>query len=208
FQEDKVKINRVMEQLKMVQPPLPVRSKQEWSFKHKISALTVISQAIVDILDGFFLLQAEPAATLDEVIQQVSETILAQAEKQIALTAALKKREELGGTIVTGQEMILLHCRTAAVAKPYFGAVQFQNEGLPVKNNGKLETLHLGIIMLVPENCSKMALEVMSHLSQMLLESTAFRSCLQTGIKDEAEIEIGLILKNYYRLQVKKLLEV
>jgi len=208
FQEDKVKINRVMEQVKMVQAPLPVRTKQEWSFKHKIAVLAASSQAIVDILEGFFLLPAETAAGLDAVIRQVSETLLTEEEQRLLLTAALKKREELGGTIITGQEMILLHCRTAAVAKPYFGAIQFQNDGLSVKNNGKLETLRLGIIMLVPENCSKTALEVMSHLSQMLLESTAFRSCLQTGIKDEAEIEIGLILKNYYRLQVKKVLEV
>ena len=98
--------------------------------------------------------------------------------------------------------MILLHCRTDIVQKLYFGAVKLA-KGLECLNGkDKTEDIKIGIIMLAPEDCSALQIEVIGYVSKMLIERVDFFKYLKDGNRDYAFDELNDILKEFYTQKV------
>jgi mannitol operon transcriptional antiterminator len=207
FEGDKIKINSQMKLLVNEIGFYPSRNIDGASFKNRLLSLQCYSKAIVEILEHFFLVKDDTAQTIAEVIQGVSLLIGSGAEAAKKIASALQEREAKGGTFIAGQGLVLLHCRTAAVEKLYFGVVQIKNKIVAVNGENQKEALKLGIVMLTPENTSENAIETISYLSSILIERPEFIRVLQQGIEQEAVREVSNVLEEFYRSKNKILME-
>jgi len=202
FQEDKDKILKLIKTLKNTKFTRINKKVKNIKFKEKLISLNIYSEAIMQILDNFFLKEIPEINSIDALISEASKVIDQDAEIEGQLKVALKNREEKGNTIVTGHEMILLHCRTDVVKELYFGAIKL-SKGLECLNGeGKTENIKIGIIMLAPEDCSKSYIEVIGYVSKMLIERVDFLKYLKDGKIDYAFNELNDILKEFYNQKV------
>ena len=201
FEEDK---NRINTQMKLLVNKVDFYlSKQSHGtrFKDKLLALQSYSNAIVEILDNFFLVKDCEAKTIGEMIHSVSCLLGTADGRAKELASALQKREEKGGTFITEHGFVLLHCRTSAVEKLYFGVMQTRQQLYTINGKNQKEEIKLGIIMIAPEHNSEHAMETISFLSQTLIERSDFFRVLEQGSPEDAAIEVSNILEEFYMIK-------
>ncbi len=202
FQEDKDKISNQIKDLKNTKITRSYKKIKSIKFKDKLLLLNIYSEAIIQLLDNFFLKGVSNVNDVDELITEASKIIERDSKIQEKLGIALKTREEKGNIVVTGLGMILLHCRTDVVQKLYFGAIKL-SKGLECLNGeNKIENIKLGIIMLAPEDCSSLQIEVIGYVSKMLIERIDFIKYLKAGESEYAFNELNDILKEFYKQKV------
>ncbi|WP_378956559.1 BglG family transcription antiterminator [Pelosinus sp. sgz500959] len=206
FEEDKNKINHQMKLLADKVDFYPSKNPEGINFQDRLLSLQSYGKAIIEILETFFLVKDERSKTIDDVIQNVSSLLATSDEIEKQLADSLQEREEKGGTYITGHGFILLHCRTDAVNKLYFGVVQIKTPIYAIKIKGEKEEIKLGIVMIAPENNSEDAMETISYLSKMLIERPDFIKILQESTEQEARVEISNILEEFYRFKNEKLM--
>ncbi|MCB2294048.1 BglG family transcription antiterminator [Clostridium algoriphilum] len=202
FQEDKDKIAKQIKDIKNTNIIHSNKKIMNIKFKDKLITLNIYSEAIIQILDNFFLIEIPEISTIDELIIEASRAIKQEIEIEEQLRIALKSREEKGNIVVTGHEMILLHCRTDAVQKLYFGAIKLSKELECLNGENEIEIIKLGIIMLAPEDCSSLQIEVIGYVSKMLIERIDFVKYLKAGESGYAFNELNDILKEFYKQKV------
>ncbi|VBB09192.1 phosphotransferase system eiib component type 2/3 [Lucifera butyrica] len=205
FEEDKIKIIQQMKMTKKQIPVSPVRKENPMALKDKLNALSSYSEAITRILDNFFLREDRDSRTMEEVIDKISRT-LGEEANQARLAQAIMRREEKGGTFITGHGMVLLHCRSEAVKTIHFGAVKILNSIRVINGKGQPEDVKLAVIMLAPEHCGKIEMETLSHLSRMLIERPEFSGLLTTGNYEEDFREISHIMEELYKTKNRQLM--
>lgn len=206
FEEDKNKINHQMKLLANKIDFYTGETSDGAGFEARLLSLQSYGKAIIEILENFFLVKDEAARTMEDVIQTVGSVLGGSGERKKQITHALQEREEKGGTFVTGHGFAILHCRTDAVKKLYFGAVQIQNQMYAINGKQEKEEIKLGIVMVAPDNSSEDAMETISYLSKMLIERPEFIRVLQGSRSQEARVEVSHILEEFYRFKNKKLM--
>ena len=202
FEEDK---NRINMQMKLLVNKVDVYLNKDDNgviFKDKLLSLQSYGKAILEILETFFLVKDDKSSSITQLIDSVSSLLGTNDEMVKKLTYALKEREEKGGTFITGHGFVLLHCRTSAVEKLYFGVVQNVRPIHAINGKGQREEIKMGIIMIAPEDNSGCAMETISHLSQMLIERPDFFRILEQGLQEEAAIEVSNQLEEFYNIKI------
>jgi len=202
FQEDKDKIATQIKDFKNIKIIHSYKETNNIKFKDKLLLLNIYSGAIIELLDNFFLKEVSKISNVDELITEASKIIERDSEIEEKLRIALKNREEKGNIVVTGHEMILLHCRTDTVQKLYFGAIRLSKGIECLNGENKIENIKLGIVMLAPEECSSIQIEVIGYVSKMLLERIDFLKYLKAGESGYAFNELNDILKEFYNQKV------
>lgn len=202
FQEDKDLIAKQILALKNTNVTHSNKKTKKIKFKDKLISLNVYSEAIIQLLDNFFLKEISGSSSVDELITEASKVIEQNSEMKEKLRIALKNREEKGNIVVTGHEMMLLHCRTDVVKELYFGVVKLLNDLECINGKNEIEHIKLGIIMLAPEDCNPSHIEVIGYVSKMLIERVDFLKYLMDGDENRAFDELNNILKEFYKQKV------
>ena len=207
FEEDKTKITKQVKVLESSTAVNSLKRKSKRDLKEKLSILNSYGEAIIEVMDNFFLLNNISFSGIDEIINAASKEITSDAEKGEKLIEAIKDREEKGGTFITGHGILLLHCRTSAVDNLYFGAIRPQNEIRLINGRSESEKMELAVIMAAPENCDKRFIETISHVSRMLIERPEFTKILKSREKEEAFQVLNNILEEFYKIKRSKYME-
>ena len=202
FQEDKDKISKQIKTFKTTNKIHSKKKIRNMKFKDNLLSFNIYSEAIIQLLDNFFLKEIPEVSSIDELLNQASKIIEQDFKMEEKLITALKSREEKGNIVVTGHEMILLHCRTEAIKELYFGGIKLSKDLDCLNGKNEVEHVKLGIVMLAPEDCSKRYLEVIGYVSKMLIERVDFLKHLKAGNRDEAFDELNDILKEFYNQKV------
>ncbi|WP_139906195.1 BglG family transcription antiterminator [Clostridium thermarum] len=207
FEEDKAKIDRQIKNLEGSVTLTSLKRKGKRDLKERLLILNTYSDAIIQILDNFFLITDKKYTNIDEIINEASEIIVSEKEQREKLKEAIKEREEKGGTFITGHGILLLHSRTAAVDRLYFGVVRPDN-GISIYNaRNEKEKLELAVIMVAPENCDKRFIETISFVSRMLLERPDFTKTLKSKTEEVAFQVLNNILEEFYKIKRSKYME-
>jgi len=198
FAEDKHKINKQMSLLGNKVNLYSGKGDPGLGFKENLLSLQSYGKAILEILENFFVIKDDGSSSIEKMIQRVSSLLGTKDEQVQELADALMQREEKGGTFITGHGFVLLHCRTKAVEKLYFGVVQNKQELYAVNGKNQREKIKIGIIMITPEQNSDYAMETISFLSQMLIERPDFFKVLEQGIQETAARAVSNLLEDFY----------
>ncbi len=196
--EDRERINKLLEELRFKTAGEPAVRKPQLSLKEKLLQMNSYSQGIIQVLDNFFL-ETVDAGSTEELIDQVCNRLLTDASLKQQLKADLLRREEKGGTYISGKEICLLHCRSSSIETLYFGALRPEAPIYHINNNGLKEEIKLAIIMLAPEESPQTHIEVISEVSKIIIERPDFLRMLMENMKEEAYIAISNHLNEFYK---------
>ena len=173
-----------------------------------VSALKIMGayeQAILTLIEGFFFAEDAKSMTVQEISQLAGRLI--SADKQVAENVAkeLLAREDKGSTAVSGNHMILLHCRSSYVQEIHFGIVHVGDFFFyPAEPTEKIRT---AAVMVAPKECSQYELETIGYISAILLERWGFIEVLHEGDKRLIHDELIRIFRQFHAKKYKELME-
>ncbi|SEJ69596.1 mannitol operon transcriptional antiterminator [Propionispira arboris] len=204
---DKEKINKQIVVLGETILKQAAKMPAPYDFKTHLMQLNEYSRAIVDLLDSFFFAEDKEASTIMELCENIGKLVDRDAAKQKDIMAALLNREEYGGTVIRGNKMILLHCRSAAISHLTFGIIHLNQYEVQTEFETKIEQIKTAIVMLAPQNAHKYSLETIGYISTILLERWGLIELLHEGDQKLIYLELVKIFKEFYQKKYKILLE-
>ena len=165
----------------------PAKTRNVKNFIEQLKNVQGYSEAIAIILEGFELVKIRERKTIDEILYQaVQQLAQKQAVNNIDLVVnALKKRERLGGFGVPGTDMALFHARSPGVIQLSFTIYSLENPILTTGMDGSTMEAKSLLLMLSSEEPDEKALEVLSHLSSLMIESEENTAVFQSGDKNQ-----------------------
>jgi mannitol operon transcriptional antiterminator len=141
--------------------------------RKKATDLIKYCNAMISILDSYFLEYFDRVENIEELIQRLGLIISENEEKQKFIIQDLLNREKSGSTILRGKGIILIHARTNGVEALKLGIIRLK-ENLKKKN----EDIKLAIVMLAPVKSNENELEIISEISKSLVLDEEFINVL------------------------------
>ena len=196
--EDKGRIDEFVKDISSNTVGVVGITKSRQSLKNKLIQMNSYSEAIIQVLDNFFLDTISVNST-EDLIDIVSTKLFGEMTTQQQLKLDLLRREEKGGTHISGKEICLLHCRSSSVNELHFGAFRLSEPLYYLNNNGVKEGVNLAILMLAPENSKQTHIEVISEVSKMIIDKPNFLRYLRDNHREEAYFDINNCLNDFYK---------
>lgn len=189
--------------------PLSPVSLQENTqpFVQRLQETTSYGESVVKLLKNFFVLDNIDATDLSTFIAEVVRPLALEESSRSELIQALSQRETQGSTIISGQGLLFLHCRSAAANSLYFGIARLRREFLAFNASGIQEKILGAVVMLAPNNLTPQALDTMGYLSSLLVEDLEFPELLRTAEKEFLQLIFTNKLQAFYKEKTIALME-
>ncbi len=180
----------------MKQHPEPKPESKD--FLLEIKRLTGYTEAIESVLEHFSINETD-SKSKEQLIRFISSTLakenLVLNEEKLAEDLLL--RENKGGTGIPGTGLALLHARSEAVLVPLFTIFRLR-EPLPFAGmDDSLTHMRSAMVMLLPANPKVGAVDVMSHISSMIIEDDASVKLLEFSHESEVNRFLARGLKQF-----------
>ena len=174
-------------------------------FVEALRILSAYEQSILTLLDGFFFTEDAESMTVQGVAQLAGRQISEEKAAAAAIARDLLAREDKGSTAVSGNHLILLHCRSNHVQSIHFGIVHMGEFFFyPAEPTERIRT---AAVMVAPKECSPYELETIGYISAILLERWGFIEVLHEGDKRLIHEELIRIFQEFHAKKYKELME-
>lgn len=185
------------------QEATPKGSKPD--FVTALKVMGAYEQAILSLIEGFFFAEDAKSMMVQEVAQLAGRLITEDKQTAAYIARDLLAREDKGSTAVSGNHMILLHCRSSFVKQIHFGIVHMGEFFFyPAEPTEKIRT---AAVMVAPKECSQYELETIGYISAILLERWGFIEVLHEGDKRLIHEELIRIFREFHAKKYKELME-
>ena len=196
LEEDKKKIQIILSNIKGSNNSREVKINKQDNLKNNILTLMEYGEAFIDIMNNFYFIEDDSVNSKALLIEKVSKVFSDTESEQKNLQDKLIEREKLGTTILYGQGIILLHCRSEVVRQPKVGVMRLKNK--IYSEDGQEEDIDIALIMLAPLEIKQTYLEMASEISKALVEVPEFVLALKDGSKEQIHSQINRILGDFY----------
>lgn len=166
----------------------------------QIKRIRDITEVILSIEEHFEIVRIGSIASMKALIKTIASHMSDRFVDAVLLQKELLYREKLGSTLIHGEQTIIVHTKTNAVQKAKLALWRMDQ---PLKHDSG-EPVKLAIVMLIPENASKVSMELMGRISKALIEQDAFLSLLKSGESPEVIKAIKSILHAWLRQNIKR----
>jgi len=166
----------------------------------QIKRIRDITEVILSIEEHFEIVRIGSIASMKALIKTIASHMSDRFVDAVLLQKELLYREKLGSTLIHGEQTIIVHTKTNAVQKAKLALWRMDQ---PLKHDSG-ETVKLAIVMLIPENASKVSMELMGRISKALIEQDAFLNLLKSGESPEVIKAIKSILHAWLRQNIKR----
>ena len=174
-------------------------------FVEALRIMNAYEQSILTLLDGFFFVEDAESMTVQGVAQLAGRQISGDKAVAASITRDLLAREDKGSTAVSGNHMILLHCRSEQVQSIHFGIVHMGEYFFyPAEPTERIRT---AAVMVAPKECSAYELETIGYISAILLERWGFIEVLHEGNRRLIHEELVRIFQEFHAKKYKELME-
>lgn len=203
--EDRARLTQAIEHAADSAPDVREAAIAPPDFKSGLELMAVYNEAILSLLNHFFFIEERAAMAVTEVAAAVGRLVGADESAAQGIARALLAREDQGSTAVTGSGMIMLHCRTSAVAGLRLGIVHLGEYFMyPSEPTERIRT---AIVMLAPQSSSCYELETIGYIASILLERWGLIDVLHEGDERLIYEELVRIFREFYAKKYKELLE-
>lgn len=210
--EDMGAIKAHLKQLNMIHSAKVVKEEDNSNLKTQqfISALDQMaqySQAIVQLLNNFFLAEMKGEANILAVCEKVAELVSDREDTRKGIIRGLLDRESKGSTLIRGTNMILLHCASRYTDSLRFGVIHL-TKGFyypEISDGSKEEKLKTIMVMLAPMDASQLYRDTIGHIASILMERWGLIELLHKGDKESIHQELTLIFREFYQGKYEEL---
>lgn len=198
---DKLMIDKFLKECKIQEKNEAREKRNIVDLKSKLIQMSKYSEAIIELLDHLFLLDACEAKSIKELIITASSQIGDTPEKQAMIEQDLTDRESRGNTRISGKEFVLIHCRSAAIDRIQLGVIRLMHPISYTNNRGELEHICFAVIMVAPLQSDKEPLEVIGEVSRLLIEKSNFLKLIKEGTQQSIYEELSKRLNHFYKVK-------
>ncbi|MFW6280475.1 MAG: BglG family transcription antiterminator [Halanaerobium sp.] len=175
------------------------------SLKEKLEIINNYNQRILEVLNNFEIYRDYKYKGINSLISFASKK-LAEHDSDISeIETDLKRREELGSTVLEHKNIMLLHCKSAFVQELKFLIIRPETEFEIVNKDNKQLKINIVVVMAVPMHRSEQGREVLSEISRLLIENEDFIESVNSGDKNEIYFELAEYFDQF--LQEKSTME-
>lgn len=205
--KDKQLLDEALYNLKRSLPLSPATAKMNFTFAQRLQELNLYGECTLQLIRHFFIFDNIEADDSAELIDAIGRLLIPDTVRRAKITDALLKRESYGGTLLTGQNMILLHCRDEQINELHFGIARVHSAIYGINAYGENEQIKTAVIMLAPQDCPPQALETMGFLSGLLADTWNFTELFHEGEKELLQLQFNNKLQEFYKEKNKLLME-
>ena len=196
LEEDRKKIHVMLSEIESNTTVNEIKVKKHDNFENNIVTLMEYGLAFIEIMSNFYFNEEDSINTKLQLIEKVSKVFTSTEADTESLREKLIEREELGSTVLYGEGIILLHCRSEVIKKPQIGVIRLKNKISSEDEEG--EDIDIALIMLVPLEVKQTYIEVTSEISRALIEVPEFVLALKDGSKEQIHSQINRIFGDFY----------
>jgi len=161
------------------------------SLKEKLEIINNYNQRILEVLNNFEIYADYHYQGMKALIKFASQKLADKASEAVEVEKDLRRREELGSTVLEHNNIMLLHCRTAVLEELKFLVIRPQSEFKILNKNGDKSRIGLIVVMAAPMHRSSQGREVLSEISRLLIENRDFIDTVNSGGKKEIYFELA-----------------
>lgn len=196
LEEDKIKIKMILGEIKDSIVVNDVKINKYDNLKKNILTLMEYGEAFIEIENNFYFDQDDTINSKISLIEKISKVFGNTESEQKKLQDKLIERERLGTTILNGQGIILLHCRSEVVRQCQIGVIRFKNK-IHFKDKHE-EDIDTALVMLAPLEVKNTYIEVISEISKALVEAPEFVLSLKDGNEEQIFAQVNRIFGDFY----------
>jgi mannitol operon transcriptional antiterminator len=194
--EDKKKIQISLSEIEGNTSASQIKINKHNNFKNNILTLMEYGEAFIEIMNSFYFDEDDSINNKAELIDKVSKVFSSNESEEKSLSHKLIDRENLGSTVLYGEGIILLHCRSEVIKEIKIGVIRLKNK---ISSQDQYEEeIDTALVMLVPVEVKETYIEVTSEISRALIEVPEFVLSLKDGTKDQVYSQINRILGDFY----------
>ena len=178
-----------------------VQAVPKRNFREALAHLTEYGSAILSLMEHFFFYE-RTAKDIQEACRIAGQAAGGDAKTQAALYRGLWEREKKAATLITGNRLVLLHCKSPLVELPKIGILHF-GKGFPYPAEGG-EKVRTALILLAPEHASGVVMETLGYISTILLDRWGFIEVLHEGSQERIAGELEKLFKEFYQSKYRE----
>jgi mannitol operon transcriptional antiterminator len=175
------------------------------SLKEKLEIINNYNQRILEVLNNFEIYRDYKYKGTNDLISFASKKLAEHDSDIKEIENDLKRREELGSTVLEHKNIMLLHCKSAFVQELKFLIIRPETEFEIVNKDNKELKINIVVVMAVPMHRSEQGREVLSEISRLLIENEEFIKSVNSGDKNEIYFELAEYFDRF--LQEKSTME-
>lgn len=173
-------------------------------FREALECMTEYDTAILQLLRNFFFEKAE-AGNIEEACRIAGHISGADESMSEKIFKCLLERETKSPTVLTGNRMVMLHCKCPCVDELRLGIIHF-GKGFPYSGKDG-ERVQTALVLLAPQNASDRELETIGYIASILLDRWGLIEVLHEGSRVRIEGELVKLFREFYRNKYKELME-
>jgi len=162
-----------------------------------------LNESIYKIINNLFFIEALEVTNKKALIEWIGNTlgkgheIMSQSIKN-----TLFNREYIESTIVTEENILLLHGKTKIYEELTFGVIRLKNGIHEVNYHDESIEIKNVIVMLAPEDASHYEIDTLSYISKSLIDRESFVKSLVNDGKESFKENLITVLNDYMRERI------
>lgn len=169
-------------------------NQKEQLNKDEVMDFMIMSGNIVEFFKSIEVHEDIECDDLEELINYGSFIFANNSKSALRIQKDLKRRINISTPFVEGIDIALLHCMTEEVANIRYASIRLSNEIMMDEGN----KTRYALLMLIPKEAKNYQRELLSKISENLIENEAFVECIKYGDKEDIKEKFKSIVLDFY----------
>lgn len=197
--KDKV-FKRDIRELKKVQESKNQGHEKQLA-KDEVMDFMIMSGNIVEFFNSIEVHENVDCDDLEELINYSSFIFAESSKSALQIQKDLKRRINISTPFIDEIDIALLHCMTEEVTNIRYASIRLSNEIMIDKEN----KTKYALFMLIPKEAKTYQRELLSNISENLIENNEFVDCIKYRNKEDIKGKFKSIVLDFYIKKMKVL---
>lgn len=191
--KDKV-FKRDIKEKKEQQKDKNKNNQEAYPNKDEVMDFMIMSGNIVEFFKSIEVHEDVECDNLEELINYASFMFANNSKSAFKIQKDLKRRISISTPFVEGIDISLLHCMTDEVTNIRYASIRLSNK-IMMDNENKTKYV---LLMLIPKEAKAYQRELLSKISENLVENEDFVECIKYGDKEKIKEKFKSIILDFY----------
>ena len=152
-----------------VRPYKSQLEREKHDESESVKRIHALTESVITIERNLKLYRDIRVKNSEQLIKQIADANATDSKHKKQIISVLQEREKLGSTVLQGEGIALIHGKSEVIKEMTFSVWRLAKP-ITMQAFRRNELVDKAVVMLIPENASKVQLEVMSLLSKALVE--------------------------------------
>lgn len=204
LEKDQQKILKIMDSIEVTNETTEkLQAKENKKHDPYYMHFVELNRYIYEVLNNYFYYPHFLAQNKKRCIKAIATRLFSEVKVAKSISKILIRREKIGSTVIGDMDTMLLHGKSKVINHLYFGVVQLREPLYEVVYDTEYAIKNL-LIMLAPEDISKIGMNLLNYISMSLLEKEALMQAINSRDHQRVYDELSILLNDYMRDQINK----